>query len=268
MRRPTIDLLRAAPGDARRAVRSRHGMRGLADATVADSVDRETGCQFTAFAEPRGPTPSAGRWMRSSSTSRTSGVGSSYVSTMGLAMEAARQGAKSSTCSTVNPINGIAIESRASRHLDVRGLRPSVKAWHDRRRAGEDVQRRAGWGCELTVVPRGLVARPMARQHQPALDQPSPNMRNLTEAALYPGVGCRSAVSVGRGTDTPFEIVGALRERCPVRRRVEWDSVAGVRFRPHPSRRGRPVQDHPVAACPGVTDREALRAVDVGLALA
>jgi len=40
---------------------------------------------------------------------------------------------------------------------------------------------------------------------------PSPNLRSLNEAALYPGVGLIEGtnVSVGRGTDTPFEIVGA-----------------------------------------------------------
>src|SRR6476619_1773521 len=40
---------------------------------------------------------------------------------------------------------------------------------------------------------------------------PSPNMRNLTEAILYPGIGLleTTALSVGRGTDTPFEIIGA-----------------------------------------------------------
>jgi uncharacterized protein YbbC (DUF1343 family) len=40
---------------------------------------------------------------------------------------------------------------------------------------------------------------------------PSPNMRRLTQALLYPGIGLIefTNVSVGRGTDTPFEIVGA-----------------------------------------------------------
>ena len=40
---------------------------------------------------------------------------------------------------------------------------------------------------------------------------PSPNMRSLTEATLYPGIGLLETtnLSVGRGTDTPFEIVGA-----------------------------------------------------------
>ena len=40
---------------------------------------------------------------------------------------------------------------------------------------------------------------------------PSPNMRNLEQAVLYPGVGVLEAtnISVGRGTDSPFELVGA-----------------------------------------------------------
>lgn len=40
---------------------------------------------------------------------------------------------------------------------------------------------------------------------------PSPNLRSLTEATLYPGVALVEGtnVSVGRGTDTPFELLGA-----------------------------------------------------------
>ncbi len=40
---------------------------------------------------------------------------------------------------------------------------------------------------------------------------PSPNLRSLNEATLYPGVGLIEGtnVSVGRGTDTPFEVLGA-----------------------------------------------------------
>jgi uncharacterized protein YbbC (DUF1343 family) len=40
---------------------------------------------------------------------------------------------------------------------------------------------------------------------------PSPNLRSLTQAILYPGVGMIESanLSVGRGTATPFEIVGA-----------------------------------------------------------
>src|SRR5262245_8014871 len=64
---------------------------------------------------------------------------------------------------------------------------------------------------------------------------PSPNMRSLTEALLYPGVGLLETtnLSVGRGTDTPFERVGA-----PWIDPVTWASelnragLPGVRFVP------------------------------------
>ncbi len=50
-----------------------------------------------------------------------------------------------------------------------------------------------------------------------AWTNPSPNMRSPTEAVLYPGIGLLETtnVSVGRGTDTPFEVLGApwIRER-------------------------------------------------------
>ena len=40
---------------------------------------------------------------------------------------------------------------------------------------------------------------------------PSPNIRNLIQATLYPGIEAieETNISVGRGTDTPFEQIGA-----------------------------------------------------------
>jgi uncharacterized protein YbbC (DUF1343 family) len=40
---------------------------------------------------------------------------------------------------------------------------------------------------------------------------PSPNLKSLTQAVLYPGVALVESanVSVGRGTPTPFEVIGA-----------------------------------------------------------
>src|SRR5678810_689001 len=64
---------------------------------------------------------------------------------------------------------------------------------------------------------------------------PSPNMRSLNEATLYPGIGLLETtnVSVGRGTDTPFEVVGApyIQE---LRFAAELDNaqLPGVRFVP------------------------------------
>ena len=64
---------------------------------------------------------------------------------------------------------------------------------------------------------------------------PSPNLRSLTEAALYPGVAMVEGtnVSVGRGTDAPFELVGApwikARELATY---LNARNLAGVRFVP------------------------------------
>ena len=64
---------------------------------------------------------------------------------------------------------------------------------------------------------------------------PSPNLRSLNQATLYPGVGLVEGtnVSVGRGTDTPFELLGApwihgrqLAEYLNAR------NISGVRFVP------------------------------------
>jgi len=64
---------------------------------------------------------------------------------------------------------------------------------------------------------------------------PSPNLRSLTEAALYPGVGLVEGtnVSVGRGTDTPFELLGApwIKGR-ELAQYLNARMIAGVRFVP------------------------------------
>jgi uncharacterized protein YbbC (DUF1343 family)/CubicO group peptidase (beta-lactamase class C family) len=64
---------------------------------------------------------------------------------------------------------------------------------------------------------------------------PSPNLRSLTEATLYPGVALVEGanVSVGRGTDTPFEVVGApwIKSR-ELAQTLNGRAIAGVRFVP------------------------------------
>jgi uncharacterized protein YbbC (DUF1343 family)/CubicO group peptidase (beta-lactamase class C family) len=102
---------------------------------------------------------------------------------------------------------------------------------------------------------------------------PSPNLRSVTEAALYPGVALIEGtnISVGRGTDTPFELVGAPwikgRELAAY---LNARGIAGVRFVP--------VTFTPASAvyngkkCEGVnvvlTERNALDAPELGIELA
>ena len=67
-------------------------------------------------------------------------------------------------------------------------------------------------GLELTVVPCEGWRRGMLWDETGlAWINQSPNMRRLTQAILYPGVGIMETtnISVGRGSDTPFELFGA-----------------------------------------------------------
>ncbi len=102
---------------------------------------------------------------------------------------------------------------------------------------------------------------------------PSPNLRSPTEATLYPGVALIEGtnVSVGRGTDSPFELVGApwIKSR-ELAAYLNAREIAGVRFVP--------VTFTPIASnyarqkCEGVnlilTDRNALEAPELGIEVA
>jgi uncharacterized protein YbbC (DUF1343 family) len=97
-------------------------------------------------------------------------------------------------------------------------------------------------------------------------------MRNLKQAILYPGVGLlESAVSVGRGTDTPFELIGApYIDDLKLAEALNAVGLAGVKFVPI---RFTPVTSvHKGTNCGGVyimlTDREQCAPVDVGLTMA
>jgi uncharacterized protein YbbC (DUF1343 family) len=102
---------------------------------------------------------------------------------------------------------------------------------------------------------------------------PSPNIRSLTQALLYSGIGLLEStnLSVGRGTDLPFEVVGApWIEAVTLADAMNRLRLPGIRFDA--------VQFTPTAdkyarlACNGVrfvvTDRDAVRPVTVALALA
>jgi len=102
---------------------------------------------------------------------------------------------------------------------------------------------------------------------------PSPNMRSLTEAILYPGIGLLETtnLSVGRGTATPFEHIGApWLDGSRLVQALDQAGLAGIEFRA--------VAFTPDASkfkderCGGVaftiTDRSAFRPVRTGLEIA
>ncbi|MEZ4223215.1 MAG: DUF1343 domain-containing protein [Polyangiaceae bacterium] len=124
---------------------------------------------------------------------------------------------------------------------------------------------------ELTVVP----ARGWARaQHFDVTRQqwfdPSPNLRSAAAAELYPGIALfeTTNLSVGRGTPTPFEVLGAPwldAEQLARSLHVPGVSIRATRFVPAAG-------PHRGVVCRGlrfqVTDREGFRPVQLGLSLA
>src|SRR6185369_14552788 len=118
-----------------------------------------------------------------------------------------------------------------------------------------------GWSRELWFDETGL-----------PWTNPSPNMRSLTEAALYPGVGLleMTNLSVGRGTDTPFEVVGApYIDDLKLAAKLNRLGLVGVRFVP--------IRFTPSASvfkgklCGGVSilliDRHQCPVVDIGIGI-
>src|SRR5579871_3661245 len=131
-----------------------------------------------------------------------------------------------------------------------------------------------GIHAKLTVVPmEGWQRGDWFDSTGLAWVNPSPNLRSVTEAALYPGVALIEGtnVSVGRGTDTPFEVVGApwIKSR-ELAAYLNARGIAGVRFVPvtfTPTS-----SNYSGPACQGVnillTDRNGLDAPELGMELA
>jgi uncharacterized protein YbbC (DUF1343 family) len=102
---------------------------------------------------------------------------------------------------------------------------------------------------------------------------PSPNMRSLTEAILYPGIGLLEFMnlSVGRGTDTPFEVMGApYLDAKALKTHLKTYQLPGITFEV--------IDFTPTASkfkdslCHGLrfklTDRTSYQSIDTGLAIA
>ncbi len=274
---PTIDLLRSAPGVTLVALFSpEHGIRGVFDAKVADTTDPISGLPiYSLYDETRKPKPEQLANL-DALVYDIQDVGSrfyTYISTLGLAMEGAAEAKKKFiVLDRVDPIGGEAFEGPLLQgETDFVGWHPIVirhgmtvgelaQMFRDERHIDVD----------LTVVPiRGWWRTMWQDQAGLPWINTSPNMRSLAEAALYPGIGImESAISVGRGTATPFEVIGA--PYIDGDRLAKELAMPGVAFTPI-----RFTPDASIFAgqeCGGVrmtiTDRKALRPVAMGVAIA
>lgn len=139
-----------------------------------------------------------------------------YISTMGNAMRvAAERGIEFVVLDRPNPIGGIQVSGPVldpGRECFV-GFHPiAVRHGMTVGELATMFRAELDWSLDLHVVPVENWSREQLWDDLGlAWVNPSPNMRNAHQALLYPGIGLleTSNISVGRGTDTPFEILGA-----------------------------------------------------------
>jgi len=218
--RATIDLLFKAEGVTLVALFSpEHGIRGTMDEKVADSKDEKTGLPiYSLYGERRKPTAE----MLKDVDVLVYDIQDAgcrfytYISTLNYILEAAAANkVRVIVLDRPNPLGGVAVEG------------PVL-----------DAGRESFVGCHALPVRHGMTVGELARlfnaerkcncdlqviamegwKRSDLYDRtglhwvnPSPNLRGLTAALLYPGVGLLETtnVSVGRGTDRPFEWIGA-----------------------------------------------------------
>lgn len=279
-RQATIDLLRNAPDVHLVALFSpEHGIRGEEDAAVVNSTDPISGLPvYSLYGKSRKPNPEQLRGL-DALVYDIQDVGCrfyTYPATMALCLEAAAEaGLEYFVLDRVNPINGRSIEG------PVHTGASSFVAFHPvpvryGMTIGEEAKMyNAEHHCnaDLTVVPIEGWSRAMWFDETGLpWTNPSPNMRNLTEAILYPGIGLlESALSVGRGTDTPFEVVGApYLDDVRLAEELNAAALPGVRFVPIQFTPSSSIHEHKL--CRGVyiqlTDRNRCVVVEVGLLIA
>ena len=217
----SVKLLHEADGMKLAALFSpEHGFEGSLDVSkIADSQDKTTGLKIhSLYGETRKPTPEMLSGL-DTLVFDIQDIGArfyTYVSTMGEAMKAASENkVRFVVLDRPNPIGGVAIagpmldpgrESFVGFHrLPVRhGMTAGelARMFKDELKLDLDLQviECEGWRRADMWDATGLT-----------WVNPSPNMRSLTQAILYPGIGLLETtnLSVGRGTDTPFEVIGA-----------------------------------------------------------
>jgi uncharacterized protein YbbC (DUF1343 family)/CubicO group peptidase (beta-lactamase class C family) len=280
---PTIDLLAAQKDLTVVALFSpEHGIRGVVDESVPSTKDEKTGLPiYSLYGATQRPTDAMLGGI-DTMVIDLQDVGTrfyTYATTMAYVMEeAAKRKLKVVVLDRPNPVNGWQVEGppldEGARGFT--GYLPEMPIRHgmtlgELARLFNDYGR---IGCDLEIVALQHWTR-AAWFDDTALEwiNPSPNMRNLIAATLYPGIGAFefANLSVGRGTETPFEQIGApwidgrrLADAVNARA-VPGVRVYAVRFTPAASKfAGEP--------CSGVffvvTDREALKPVRLGVEVA
>jgi uncharacterized protein YbbC (DUF1343 family) len=280
--RRTIDVLASRKDVKLVAIfNPEHGIDGRADAHVADSTDKKTGVRIRSlYTETRRPTNDMLRGV-DVLVFDIQDAGArfyTYVTTMAYCMEAAaQQHIQFVVFDRPAPLGGLAIEGPMldPGRISFTGYFPMpvqhgmtvgelAQMFNAENKIGADLRviKMRNWQRDKTYDQTGLKWIP-----------PSPNLRTLNAAFLYPGVEILQAggISVGRGTDAPFEILGAPwihgdeLVAALERRKIPGVSFAPAQFTPSTG----PHKEQP---CQGVTisitNRDGLNSMRMGIEIA
>ncbi len=278
----TIDLLHGAKDVTLVALFSpEHGIRGILDADVPSEKDEKTGLTINSlYGDTRRPTE---KMLEGIDTMviDLQDVGArfyTYTTTMAYVMEeAARRKIGVVVLDRPNPVDGYQIEGPTldKDALGFTGYFPMpVRHGMTLGELARLFNAENKIGADLTVIEMENWTRDdwFDDTGLPWIN-PSPNMRNMVQATLYPGIGAIEGtnISVGRGTDTPFEQVGApWIDGVKLAEALNARDLPGVRF--YPVRFTPASSKYSGEECQGVflvvTDRDALRPVRVGAEIA
>lgn len=278
----TIDLLHQAKGVQLVALFSpEHGIRGVVDETVASSVDEKTGLPIhSLYGDTNRPTAQMLEGI-DTLVFDVQDIGArfyTYTTTLAYVMEeAAKRKIRVVVLDRPNPVNGWQIEGPTIDRQSLSFVAYFPMPIRHGMTLGELARlfnEENGIGADLDVVEARDWRRDMWFDETglPWVN-PSPNMRNMVQAALYPGIGAIEGtnISVGRGTDTPFEQIGApWIDGVELAAYLNRRGLAGIRFYP--------VSFTPASSkyakqpCQGVfmivTDRRTLQPVRAGVEIA
>lgn len=278
----SIELLAKSPGVELVALFSpEHGIAGHSDDNVVSSKDPSTGLPvYSLYGENKQPTPEMLKGLDALVFDvQDAGVRFyTYTTTMGYCMEeAAKAGIAFYVLDRPNPIGGEIVEGPmldADKTAFVAYFPVPVRYGLTIGELAQLYNTENHINCELHVIAMKNWHRNYFYENtRVRWIPPSPNLRTMTGAVLYPGLEIlqNAGVSVGRGTQTPFEEFGApWMNGDEVAEAMNALNLPGVRFANQPFV---PVSGlYAGQRCQGVgirvTDRAAVRSMRVGLEIA
>lgn len=215
-----IDLLRGAPGVTLVAIFApEHGLATDREERIADTRDESTGLPiYSLYGEGFEPTPASLDGIDTlvfdvqDAGSRFYTYGSTMKRALGVA---AARGLRFVILDRPDPIDGLDVAGPVLARSGMSFVNYHALPVRHGMTMGElallfDAD--AHLGARLDVVPmRGWSRASYFDETGLAWTNPSPNLRSVAEALLYDGIGLLEGtnLAVGRGTDTPFEVVGA-----------------------------------------------------------